>query len=154
MADKNRARWPGPGQSVSTHHPLPRPTWSVFSNQTVCSLPALWYRIWLLGILSIWPDFWSSGYILGLTFLDKKRNWFRRQVLTIVSIDFHSSSFFFYGCSFWPTSGKLPRLKICFRQYFSDFFLFSGFFPVFSASVRSRKPEPPLVHWVFQERPS
>ena len=56
--------------------------------------------------------------------MDISRNWFRQQVLTIVIIDFRSSLlfllslFFFYVYCFWPTSGKLPRLKFCFPPYF------------------------------------
>ena len=46
----------------------------------------------------------------------------------------HFHSFFSVFC-FWPTSGKLLRLKICFPQYFGI--------------VRSRLPGPPLVPGVF-----
>ena len=73
--------------------------------------------------------------------------------------------FFFYVFCFWPTLGKLPRLKICFPHYFGMkniykkklwviFFLrkktnFRAFFLLFTASVRSRPPGPPLVPGVL-----
>ena len=74
------------------------------------------------------------------------------------------SSLFSVFC-FWPTSGKLPRVKIRFPHYFgitrrymqknmrrkkiwkkADF---HSFFLLFTAIVRSRLPGPPLVPGVF-----
>ena len=77
--------------------------------------------------------------------------------------------FFFYVVCFWPTSGKLSRLKFFFgitrrnmkKKKYSFFVIFiiyqknkfSGAFSTFSATVQLRKPEPPLVPGAFSEAP-
>ena len=60
---------------------------------------------------------------------------------------------------FWPTSGNLPCVKICFPQYLFitrrymqrkySFFLKRAFFRPFTANVRSRPPGRPAVPGVF-----
>ena len=65
-----------------------------------------------------------------------------------------SPSFYLSVFCFWPTSGKLPRLNICFPQYY-NFYCFTKkgyiwvFFLLLTASIRSRLPGPPLVLGVF-----
>ena len=85
-------------------------------------------------------------------------------VLTIVILSFAflslSLSYFlslFYAHCFSPTSGLLMKLQFWLLSHFGIFDLifftkkndFQAFFLLFTASIRSRKPGPTLVHGVF-----
>ena len=91
----------------------------------------------------------------------------------LLNLSFFSLFFSFFlffsssrSISFDPLQGKLPRLKICFPQYFGitrrclqkkcDFYFvmakkadFRAFFLLFTANIQSPPPGPPLVPGVF-----